>query len=254
MNMENPTLSLQDQPVGEIVLNHPETRFLLGKLGIDYCCGGKLSLSRACHRRNLDVDEVVNGLEAAIQSQNEAANQELDYRDLSLDALTDHIVDVHHKYVQTVTPEIQRLLDKVSKRHGDEHPELNEIRNIFENVAGELAMHMRKEELILFPWIKRTAMAQRGEIAFQVPPFGTLANPINMMESEHEGAGGDMERIRELTNNYTLPEGTCMSYWQVYELLKQFEQDLHMHVHLENNLLFPGGLAIESEFISKQPA
>lgn len=254
MSMENPTLPLQDQPVGEIVLNHPETRFYLGKLGIDYCCGGKLSLSRACRGRKLEVDAVVRGLEEVMRTQSQAVDQELDYRGLSLDELTDHIVSVHHQYVQTVTPEIQRLLDKVSKRHGGEHPELHEIRNLFDHIAGELAMHMRKEEFMLFPWIKRTAMAKRGEVPFQAPPFGTLANPIHMMESEHEGAGGDMERIRELTNDYTLPEGACMSYWQVYELLKQFEQDLHMHVHLENNLLFPGGLAMESELTSKEPA
>lgn len=252
MKTENTALSLQDQPVGEIVLNHPETRFFFGKLGIDYCCGGKQSLSRACKGKKLDVEEVVNGLLAVLEGPSPENVEEVDFKQMPLDELVDYIVNTHHQYVQTATPEIQRLLDKVSNRHGEEHPELHEIRSRFNNVARELAMHMRKEELILFPWIKRTVMADRGEMAYQVPPFGSLANPISMMEAEHEGAGGDMERIREITNNYTLPEGACMSYWQVYELLKQFEQDLHLHVHLENNLLFPGGLALESSLTSNQ--
>ncbi|MBL0019489.1 MAG: iron-sulfur cluster repair di-iron protein [Bacteroidia bacterium] len=248
--MKNPQ-ELSQQKVGEIVLANPNAMRVFTKFGIDFCCGGKLTLEVACNKRKLQLSDVEQALvEAAIAA--EAPDTLEDPQNWALDRLADHIVGKHHAFVAEQTPEILRLLDKVSKRHGPEHPELYEMNSIFQAVAGELAQHMKKEELILFPAIKRLALVDRGEAVYQTPPFGSVANPINMMEMEHESAGGGLDQIRTLANNFTLPEGACMSYWQVYQLLDAYEKDLHVHVHLENNILFPKAIILESQLTQMQ--
>ncbi len=242
------TLELSQQKVAEIVLANPKAMDVFSKFGIDFCCGGKLSLEVACKKRHIELSDVEQALlESAIAPVGDVPQE--NPLDWELDRLVDHIVATHHRFVQEATPEILRLLEKVSQRHGPEHPELHEIHSIFQAVAGELAMHMRKEELILFPAIKRLAAVKREEATYQTPPFGTVANPIHMMEMEHESAGGGLDQIRSLTCDFKLPEGACMSYWQVYQLLDAFEKDLHVHVHLENNILFPKAIQLESEIL-----
>lgn len=245
------TIELTQQKVSEIVMANPKSMSVFSKFGIDYCCGGKLSLEDACAKKHLDIAQVELAL---IQSALEldAAPSGDEPQDWPLDRLADHIVSKHHAFVAEQTPEILRLLDKVSRRHGDEHPELHEIHAIFVAVAGELTMHMKKEELMLFPAIKHLAVVHRGDAGYRTPPFGSVANPIAMMEQEHESAGGGLDRIRSLTNNYVLPEGACMSYAHTYQLLDAFEKDLHLHVHLENNILFPQAIALESALLASK--
>ncbi len=243
------TMEFSRQTVAEIVMDNPKSMSVFSKLGIDYCCGGKLSLEAACKKKQLNIADV----EAALQKsahESDVISPADESQTWPLDRLAAHIVSKHHSFVAEQTPEILRLLDKVSNRHGDVHPELHEINSIFKAVAGELAMHMKKEELMLFPAIMHLAAVERGDAIYRMPPFGSVAHPIVMMEHEHENAGGGLDRVRSLTNNYVLPEGACMSYAHTYQLLDAFEQDLHLHVHLENNILFPKAVALE-EAIAK---
>lgn len=241
----NDVLEFSHQKVSEIVLGNPNAMAVFTKYGIDFCCGGKLDLSTACAKKKINIHDVEQDLLAAFASSKSEPLAE-EQQTWDLDRLAHYIEKTHHAYVQTQTAELFRLLDKVTKRHGDDHPELHEVFAAFKVVSSELAGHMKKEELILFPWIKRLAAVQRGEIAYEKPPFGSVANPIRMMEMDHEGAGSGMNSIRLFANNYVLPEGACMSYWQTYQYLEAFEKDLHIHVHLENNILFPKAIALES--------
>ncbi len=243
----NAIIDFGEKKLSEIVLGDVRTIAVFNEFGIDYCCGGKRSLTHACRQKGVDVAAVQARLVAVSQLPATQAIVE-DYAQWPVDELALHIVHKHHRYVEARLPELLRLLDKVADRHGPEHPELLEIQSIFHAIAEELSGHMKKEELILFPWIKRLGMVERREIDYVTPPFGSVAHPIQMMELEHLDAGDGMARIRVLTDNYVLPEGACMSYWQTYEYLKEFEADLHLHVHLENNLLFPQAIALESRF------
>jgi regulator of cell morphogenesis and NO signaling len=152
-------------------------------------------------------------------------------------------VNTHHSYVKKYLPEIRGYAAKVAKVHGGAHPELATIQTLVETLNAELLGHLHKEEAILFPFIKRLVKVEPGQNAFS--PFGTIQNPISVMELEHETAGGILEKIRALTNNYTLPADACASYSLLYRMLDEFENDLHTHVHLENNILFPKALALE---------
>ena len=244
----NAIIDFGEKKLSEIVLGDVRTIAVFQEFDIDYCCGGKRSLSLACKQKGVAV-AIVEARLLAVTKEAAATTMDLDYGQWPVDDLVVHIVRKHHGYVATRLPELLGLLDKVAQRHGAAHAELQEIQSIMHAVAAELTGHMKKEELILFPWIKRLGMVARGEIDFVVPPFGSVANPIQAMEREHVDAGDGMARIRQLTNNYVLPEGACMSYWQTYEYLKEFEADLHLHVHLENNLLFPKAIALESQFV-----
>jgi regulator of cell morphogenesis and NO signaling len=219
---------------------------VLASYNLDYCCGGKLSLAEACRKKGLSVQEVAEHLR---QGGTADANtvEVLDYSAWPMDILARHIVDKHHRYIETQTPELLRLTDKIAKVHGAEHPELLKVRDLFLDISAELAQHMKKEELILFPFIQHLAAVKRGETDLRRPGFGTVGNPVHMMETEHEDAGEILSQIRTLTSDYTLPEGACASYWQTFALLKAYEEDLHLHIHLENNLLFPAALMAEAE-------
>jgi regulator of cell morphogenesis and NO signaling len=245
-NKMKETLALSQQKVSEIVKANPNSMSVLDKFGIDFCCGGKLSLEIACNKRHVNVADVEQAL-AENEILSSALASEEGPQTWKLDQLADYIVTKHHAYIETQIPEILRLLDKVCRRHGEEHPELQGIKQSFQAIADELTTHMKKEELILFHWIKRLAAMEAGEMPFGKPHFGTVANPIGMMEAEHENVGNEFETIGKLSNEYTLPEGGCMSFWQTYHLLKGFEADLHMHIHLENNILFPKAIALEGQ-------
>lgn len=237
--------NLLETTVGEIARLHPKTMSFFDAAGIDFCCGGKRTLQVACLGKKIDPTSFAVELNAFLAQP--ADEYDLNaITSLPLDQLAAHIVEKHHEYVQKQTAELLRLCAKVSRVHGGEHPELHEVNSIFNAVASELASHMKKEELILFPWITRLAAAERGEIPYQYPPFGSLQNPIGMMEQEHVEAGDGFVRIRELTNNYVLPQGGCASYWQMLNYLEAFEKDLHVHIHLENNVLFPAAIKMES--------
>ncbi|MEO8770936.1 MAG: hemerythrin domain-containing protein, partial [Ferruginibacter sp.] len=171
----------------------------------------------------------------------------LPYNEWGLDFLADYIVNTHHRYIKTNLPDVRIYATKVMKVHGNNHPELLKIHELIEEVNAELTAHMVKEEKVLFPYIKALAIAKNNSSSVYEENFGTVQNPINMMEMEHELVGKNMEEIRTLSNNYLLPEDACASYSLLYRLLSEFEEDLHLHIHLENNILFPKALELEKQ-------
>ena len=230
--------------VREYAIETPQTIPVFEKLGIDYCCGGNRPLDEACTAANANLEEVLRAVEAAIAQPNRPSERELQAG--SLAELISHIVHTHHVFVRTQIPEIGRLIEKVYSKHGANHPELVEIRGTFQGLGQELTMHLMKEENILFPYIERMEESVLQKEPILPPPFGTVANPVRMMEHEHDDAGTALRTLRKASRDYTPPEDACTSFRALYTALHNFEQDLHQHIHLENNVLFPRALAMES--------
>jgi regulator of cell morphogenesis and NO signaling len=208
-------------------------------LGIDYCCGGQKPLTEACAVARVPVDEVLQKLEAA---ERQATSQpgEQDWNKSSLEEVIHHIVSTHHEYVKQEVPRLEALLTKVCSVHGKNHPELLQVQSTFGALGEELSAHLMKEENILFPYI---VQAERGGAPASC--FGSVSNPIRMMIFEHDNAGAALKDIRSTTGDFALPEDACISYRTLYGALQSFEADLHQHIHLENNILFPRALAME---------
>jgi len=175
------------------------------------------------------------------------ADSERDFQKWDLGFLSDYIINTHHQYIKDNTAFINELAQKVARVHGDRHPEAIRVAEIFGNIGQALTLHLMKEEKILFPFIKELANTYKSGGVLSVPDFGKVSNPIYLMESEHEQAGEDFETIRELTSNYKLPADACNSYTILYKMLEEYENDLHRHVHLENNILFPKAIQLEKE-------
>jgi regulator of cell morphogenesis and NO signaling len=232
--------------VRELAIEIPNATRTFEKLGIDYCCGGGKSLSDACLHAHVPVDDVLRALEqgGSFTPATEAALPDFNG---ALGNLIEHIVTTHHVYVKQEIPRLQQLLHKVVSVHGKAHPELGRIQQTFQEMSAELNSHMMKEEHILFPHIAALENAVNSGRPKPRPVFGTVSNPVHMMELEHDSAGAALKSISELSSNYTPPEGACFSYKTLYSALKEFESDLHQHVHLENNILFPRAIAMESE-------
>jgi regulator of cell morphogenesis and NO signaling len=230
--------------VREYAIETPQTIPVFEKLGIDYCCGGNRRLDEVCAAANLPVDEVLKSLETALAEPPKPTEREL--RAGSLAELIAHIVHTHHAYVRTETPHIERLLEKVCTKHGANHPELPHIRSVFRGLGQELSMHMMKEEAVLFPYIERMEEAVVQQEPIMPAPFGTVANPVRMMEHEHDNAGAALKAMRQASQDYTPPADACTSYQALYHALQAFEKDLHQHIHLENNVLFPRAVEMET--------
>lgn len=227
--------------VAELVADNYRAADVFKKHGIDFCCGGGVTVVEICRRKNLDYDQIQDEL-LALDSQ---VSKSHDFKNWELDFLADYIVQTHHSYVKESIPLITQYAEKVAKVHGGHNPENIEIRDLFRAVAEELTMHMHKEEYILFPFIKKMAEAKREGMPMPRPPFGTVQNPIRMMEHEHENAGDILKKIAELSNGYQPPLHACNTYRVLYAKLQEFENDLHQHVHLENNILFPKAIQME---------
>jgi regulator of cell morphogenesis and NO signaling len=240
-----------NQSVREIAIEHPATVHVFESLGIDYCCGGKRPLKEACDRAGVPVERAVELLAAVEEPQEaEAAN----WKDASAQALIEHIVEQHHAYVRRETPHLNTLMEKVVKRHGPAHPEVVSIRDLFGALSEELAAHMLKEEHILFPAIRNLESASEQG---QAPPpmfFGSVEVPISRMLADHDDAGELLARMRALSSGYAAPADACPTYRALYHGLDEFERDLHQHVHLENNLLFPRALHIEKSLAEGEHA
>jgi len=191
----------------------------------------------------VNVDEVLQSLEAAIAQP--APKNERELRAGSLAELIAHIVGTHHAYVRTQVPEITRLVDKVYSKHGENHPELALIQSTFQGLGQELMMHMMKEENILFPYIERMEESVLQHEPILPPHFGTVANPVRMMEHEHDDAGSALRTLRATSQGYTPPADACTTFQALYTSLRDFERDLHQHIHLENNVLFPRAVEME---------
>ena len=229
--------------VAEVVTNNIKTADVFKKHGIDFCCGGGMSIKKACEKKNI----LFSKLEKELSSINNSTSNAYNYNSWKLDFLIDHIENIHHTYVTESTTLVLQYAAKVAKVHGHHYKEVVEINKLFIDVSQELAAHMKKEELILFPFIKQLVKADREEIKVNPPHFGTVNNPIKMMEEEHENAGDIFKEIKKLSNNYTPPESACNTFKALYSKLEEFEQDLHQHIHLENNILFPKAILLEQK-------
>jgi len=221
----------------------PQTIPVFEKFGIDYCCGGNRPLDEACAAVNANPEQVLKSLEAAVAQPVPPNEREL--RSGSLAELISHIVKTHHVFVRTQVPQIGALLEKVYTKHGQNHAELAKIRTVFQGLGEELMTHLMKEENILFPYVERMEESVIGREPILPPPFGSVANPVRMMEHEHDNAGIALKILREASQNFTPPADACTSFRALYTVLASFEKDLHQHIHLENNVLFPRALAME---------
>lgn len=232
-----------EQTVAQIVLHHPRLRVCLEQLGIDYCCGGKKPLADAVQDAGLDLGTVLADLEQQRLQPSEAST-ETDWTQAPLSVLADHILDTHHVFTRTQLTRIDTLLAKVQRAHRAQHGlMLDTLRDAFDALRAELESHLEKEELILFPAIQAIDGFLAGRNARPVVHCGSIANPINQMEHEHDGAGALLATMRRITADYTLPEDACQTFSALYEALEALEADLHEHIHLENNILFPASLA-----------
>ena len=229
--------------VRDYAIETPQTIPVFEKLGIDFCCGGNRPLEEACAAASLDIEQVLQSLETAVAEPMRPSDGEL--RAGSLAELISHIVRTHHAYVRAQIPEIEHLLDKVHSKHGENHPELTLIHRTFHALGQELAMHLMKEENILFPYIARMEESVLQREPILPPPFGTVANPVRMMEHEHDDAGAAIRTLHEASEGYTPPPDACTSFRALYTALANFEKDLHQHIHLENNVLFPRAMEME---------
>jgi regulator of cell morphogenesis and NO signaling len=228
--------------VGEIVAKDFRAASVFEQFRIDFCCGGRRSLEDACRSVHVDPAAVTRALDALPPS----VGEEDDATQWTLDRLVDHIVETHHAYIRQAVPTIGRFLAKLAEVHGARHPELQQIGDTFAQLSGDLAQHMLKEEQVLFPYIRDLVEQSDQACGVAVSPFGTVENPIRMMEREHQAAAEDLGIIRKLTNGYTSPDDGCTTYRVCMEEMARFERDLHRHVHLENNVLFPRAVALEN--------
>jgi regulator of cell morphogenesis and NO signaling len=235
--------SIATKTVRDLAVEVPGATRVFENLGIDYCCGGQRLLADACAAIGISLDDVEESLETANSWQFDQPN----FLTGSLAELIDHIVEKHHVFTKKEITRLNGLLDKVCGVHGENHPELEKIRSLFQDLSAELEPHMMKEECVLFPFIVGMEEGVHMRRAIQVPPFGTVANPVRMMMREHDGAGELLKEMRRITANYTAPEDACISYQTLYQALDAFEKDLHQHIHLENNVLFPRSLEMEEK-------
>lgn len=227
---------LLSKTLAQIVTENRQAASVFEKYKLDFCCKGKRSLELACEEKHLHADAVAAEIESISQQQIQALN---DFNSLSLTELVEYIVSTHHAYTKRELPQIFAYLQKVSSKHGERHNELYRIFECFASLKEEMEMHMRKEELILFPKIEELeTIDQSSELSMNIQA------PISVMEDEHEHAGNLMEKIREYSNNYTPPDDACTTYRLSFAALQALEKDLHQHVHLENNILFPKAIKL----------
>ena len=227
--------------IRQIVRNDHRAATVFEKYAIDFCCGGDKSLDAVCSSRGIDLASVRRELQGLKDSPSDATFRPAEW---DLGVLADYIVNNHHRYVRRALPQLTAHLEKLVSVHGRNHPELSDITPSFHQVAGELTQHMQKEEFLLFPYIK-TLTTANGENRPARPPFGSVRNPIRMMEAEHQSAGDAFSRIRTLSGDLTPPPDACETYRVTYKELVEFERDLHQHIHLENNILFPKAIELE---------
>ena len=230
--------------VREVALNHPAATRVFEKLGIDYCCGGNRSLEQACGDASLHVQQVRELLKSAVAAA-DGRSQARNWLTESLADLIAHINNTHHKYTREESARLGPLFAKVCSVHGDKHPELLEMREKFQALGRELSTHMMKEEMVLFPYIERMEESVIAGEPVLPSPFGSVNNPIAMMVHEHDSAGNLLRDMRESSGGYQTPQGACVSYQTLYSALAEFERDLHQHIHLENNVLFPRAIEME---------
>jgi len=234
--------------VAEIVTQYPQTRRVFEEMGIDYCCGGKISLKGACQKTGLSCKDVSEKLYEAIEQSKSEGLQAKDWTKVSLTELAEHIIDAHHKYLKDNLPRLKNLSDKVYNAHKQHHGEMiQKLKQALENLKTDIEMHLAKEEQILFPLIEEMETFADGRGPKPQVHCGSVQNPINQMELEHDRAGELLAEMRKITSEYKLPDDACESFKSLYDGLQELEKDLHEHIHLENNILFPKAAQLENK-------
>ncbi len=236
----------ENKTVAEVVSENIKASNIFKKHGIDFCYDGGISLEKACEKNGVDYST----LERELIAVNEAPNRNYDYNNWDLGFLIDHIENVHHSYVEQSLPIILQYAEKVATVHGHHYEEVIKINQLFQEAAEDLASHLKKEELVLFPFIKQMLNDEKEGTTLSQEHLGTVNSPIDALEHEHESVGDVFKTIAQLTNNYTPPEDACNTFRALYDSLDEFEQDLHQHIHLENNILHPKAIALEKKIAS----
>lgn len=237
---------LLNRTVGEIVAEDYRTARVFKSNKIDFCCNGNIILGDICKKKDLDSVYIIK------QLNNIAVNnskQPLDYQNWRLDILAEYIERKHHRYIEEVSPTLVMFLDKLCKVHGKNHPELFDIEMLFNRSAGELATHMKKEELLLFPFIKKLVKAKQNKEKIVPPKFGSVSHLIQSMKNEHIDEGERFRNIAKLSSDFKTPADGCNTYKVSFSMLREFDEDLQLHIHLENNILFPQAVELENELL-----
>ncbi len=239
--------TLKKKEIGQFVAEDFRTAAVFSEYGIDFCCRGNRPLDQVCEKNNIVLEDILEKLEI---SSTQVQHNVQAFNTWPLDLLATYVEKTHHKYIESKIPVLLQFLTKLCKVHGESHPELIEINSLFVAVAGELAQHMKKEELVLFPRIKKMVESIEENKPVEPAHFGTVQNPISMMEHEHDNAGQIFRDISKLSDGYTPPKDACNTYKVAFSMLDEFEKDLHLHIHLENNILFPKALKMEQKLMS----
>ena len=229
------------ETIGEIAVKDLRKVEVFKKYGIDFCCGGKKTIAEVCAEKNIDATKVQTELRQ-IETESKASN--ISYNDWGIDFLADYIVNTHHNYVRKYLPELMTYASKVAEVHGSQHPELKQIQKLVAEINKELTEHMAQEENVLFTYIKKIVEARKGNLPL-VKQEKDLAGLIDELENDHDLVGRAFDQIRELSNGYAIPSDACASYKLLYKMIQEFEDDLHLHIHLENNILFPKAIEME---------
>lgn len=224
------------ETLGELAAKDLRKAQVFKKYGLDFCCGGKKTVREACAEKGLDAAKIEQELQ---QTGREKNAHPIPYDDWSPAFLADYIVNTHHRYIKKTLPDIRTYADKVLRVHGARHPELQTVRELVEKIHAELIPHLEIEETVLFPQIKSRAASVDACTLAASPAGGATPDPIHLLETDHQAVGQYLSTLRTLTNDYTPPADACASYNLLYRMLEEFEEDLHLHVHLENNILFP---------------
>ncbi len=228
--------------VGDIVRSNFKTAQLFEKNNIDFCCGGGISVAEACKNANIDPKQLLPEIEQVLQVSDPDSRY---IEELELDELANYIVKRHHSFVTENIPFLKQKLQKLCDVHGENHPELFEVNKLFCEAAGNLTMHMQKEEMILFPYVRNMVKQKQG--GPKTTQLGNVLGPIEVMNLEHQAEGERFEKMNSLTNNFTAPADGCNTYQVTFKTLQDFKQDLHRHIHLESNVLFKKAIELEKE-------
>jgi len=240
-------MNLQTSTIRDIALENPATTRVFEEFKIDYCCGGRKSLEEACAASGVDPAMLAARINEVLEGPRQSGDAP---EELPLDKLIDHIVEKHHVFTRNEIGRLTLLFEKVCHKHGGAHPELIELRALFDALREDLTTHMRKEELVLFPYIKEAAFAHaNGSRSLRMPPFGTVQNPVRVMMAEHDVAGDILRQMRKASADFAAPDDACPSFRALYHGAEELEHDLHQHIHLENNVLFPKAVDLECKLL-----
>jgi regulator of cell morphogenesis and NO signaling len=239
--------------VRDLVGRYPQTRPVFEKYGIDYCCGGNKHLAEAAHERHVDVAALVDALTKSLDTPIEPGDHhDRDWNAASLTELVNHIVEVHHAYMKMALPRLRGLLSAVIQAHSRHHgATLRQVQTLFDDLDEEISSHLMKEEKILFPFITAMELHSQKNQPIPLAPCGSVSHPVQQMEHEHESAGKVLAKLREVTSDYALPPDACPTFKAMYEELRRMEADLHRHIHLENNILFPRAIDLETNCLQQ---